>query len=288
MWLWKQYQLAKNTTHGLEPPTQSFETEIVWLYQRYKYRIPKNDPLKRAQYTIPTPILDLLTTTFNINHSYFSSPVTCPTQFTQFYSPFSRDIIFGSLEKAFDHKWQGIRYAHPHNATDLQQAIHWARMVAQNDPYTVIILISPDTDWYKNPNPYIGPFQDTQVIAHFAVDTITYEEPTIPPELNITRKEPSTLQIFCIHHQNNNIGTYEQMKSLKDIVDYLQILQSHTQIAPPTPPNTTVNSSKKWSKSNYPNILPNNNISTPQLPNYQTNLPPKFHPNSATTLMALL
>jgi hypothetical protein len=104
MWLWNQYQLAKNTTHGLEPTTQSFETEIVWLYQRYKYRIPKNDPLKRAQYTIPTPILDLLITTFNINHSYFSSPVTCPTQFTQFYSPFSRDIIFGFLGKAFDHK----------------------------------------------------------------------------------------------------------------------------------------------------------------------------------------
>jgi hypothetical protein len=120
--------MAKNTTHGLEPSTQSFETEIVWLYQRYKYRIPKNDPFKRAQYTIPTQILDLLITTFNITHSYFSSPITCPTQFTQFYSPFSRDIIFGSLGKMFDYKWQGTGYAHPHTSTDLQQAIHWARM----------------------------------------------------------------------------------------------------------------------------------------------------------------
>ena len=41
---------------------QPFETEIVWLYQRYKYRIPKNDPLKYAQYTIPTQILDFLIT----------------------------------------------------------------------------------------------------------------------------------------------------------------------------------------------------------------------------------
>ena len=48
LWLWKQYHQAKNTPHSLEPPTQSFETKIVWLYQRYKYRIPKNDPLKRA------------------------------------------------------------------------------------------------------------------------------------------------------------------------------------------------------------------------------------------------
>ena len=146
--------MAKNTTHGLEPSTQSFETEIVWLYQRYKYRIPKNDPLKRAQYTIPTQILDLLITTFNITHSYFSSPVTCPTQFIQFYSPFSRDIIFGSLGKVFDYKWQGIGYAHSHTSTDLQQAIHWARMAAQKDPYTITIIISPDTDWYQNLNPH--------------------------------------------------------------------------------------------------------------------------------------
>ena len=69
LWLWKQYHLAINTPHSLKPPTQSFETEIVWLYQRYKYRIPKNDPLKRAQYTIPTSILDFTITTFNINHS---------------------------------------------------------------------------------------------------------------------------------------------------------------------------------------------------------------------------
>ena len=236
---------------------------------------------------MPTPILDLLITTFNINHSYFSSPYICPTQFTQFtqfYSPFSRNIVFGSLGKAFDHKWQGIGNAHPHNATELQQAIHWARMTAKNDPYTITILISPDTDWYINFNPYIGPFQDTHVIAHFAADTITYEEPTIPPELNIKRKEPSTTQRFCIHHQNNNIGTYEQMKQLKDIANNLQITQSHTQIAPPTPSNTTVNPNQKWSKLNYPYIFAHNTTPAPQLPYYQTNLPLKSTHNSSIIL----
>ena len=102
----------------------------------------------------------------------------------------------------------------------------------------------PGPDWYKNSSPHAGPFLDTHVLAHFAVDNITYEEPTIPPELNITKKESSTLQIFCIHHQNNHIGTYEQMRLLKDIAENLQILQSHTQIAPPTPSNITVNPSK--------------------------------------------
>jgi len=55
-----------------------------------KIQIPKTIPLKRAQYTIPSPILDLLITMFNIYHSYFSSQVTSPRQFTQFYSPFSQ------------------------------------------------------------------------------------------------------------------------------------------------------------------------------------------------------
>ena len=45
LWLWKQYHQAKNTPHRLEPPTQPFETEIVWLYQRYKYRIPEKTHL---------------------------------------------------------------------------------------------------------------------------------------------------------------------------------------------------------------------------------------------------
>ena len=151
-------------------------------------------------------------------------------------------------------------------------------MAAQNDPHTITIIISPDIDWYQNPNPHAGPFLDTHVIAHFAADTLTYDEPTIPPELNITKKEPSTVQIFCIHHQNNSIGTYEQMKLLNDTTNNLQILHSHTRIAPPTPPNITVNPSKKWSKLTYPNIIPYNNPQVPRLPHYHTNLPLKFHP----------
>jgi ribonuclease HI len=127
-------------------------------------------------------------------------------------------------------------------------------------------------------NSYIGPFLDTHIIAHFAANTIIYEEPIIPPKLNITRKEVSTLRIFCIHHQNYHVGTYEQMKQLTDIANNLQVSQIHTQIAPPTPLNTTVNPSKRWDKSNYPKATTNNNIPIPQLPNYQTNLPLKFHP----------
>ena len=251
---------------------------MVWLYQRYKYRIPKNDPLKLAQYTIPTPILNSFTTSFNISHSYFSSPVTCPTQLNQFYSPFSRDKIFGSLGQAFHHKWQGIGYAHPHNTIDLQQAIHWAHLAAKKDPRTITILISPYRNWYQNSNPHSGLFQDTHIIAHFVADTITCEEPTIPPELNTPRKELSTLKILCRHHQNNYIGTYEQLNQLTHIANNLSIPQPHVQIATHTSPNTPVNPNKKWSKLTYPNTPTFNDKSIPQLPDYQTNFLLKFHP----------
>ena len=41
---------------------------------------------------------------------------------------------------------KGFGYAHPHNATDLQQAIQWACIAAKNDPNTITLLISKDTD----------------------------------------------------------------------------------------------------------------------------------------------
>ena len=36
------------------------------------------------------------------------------------------------------------------------------------------------------------------------------------------------MQIFCIHHQNNNIGTYEQMKVLNDTAIYISTPQTQT------------------------------------------------------------
>ena len=56
-WLWDQYQAALEKPQHLEPPTQPFEIEVTWIYQRYKYRPPKNNPLKLAQYTLLEAIL---------------------------------------------------------------------------------------------------------------------------------------------------------------------------------------------------------------------------------------
>jgi hypothetical protein len=122
-WLWNQYNTNSNTHHQLDPPCQPFVTEVIWLYERYKYRIPKTNPLKRSHYTLPTEILDQILTVFNIKTSYFS-PVTCSTLVNTYYSPFQRDSIFGSRGIVFQHKWADNGYAYPHNKENIQKAIH--------------------------------------------------------------------------------------------------------------------------------------------------------------------
>ena len=104
-----------------------------------------------------------------------------------------------------------------------------------------------------------------------------YHQNLTYPKKNLPRYMCS-IQNFCIHHQNNNMGTYEQLNQLTYIANNLSIQQLHTQIATHIPPDTLVNTSKKWSKVNYPNTPILNETSTPQLPNYQTNLPLRFHP----------
>ncbi|HYP43254.1 MAG TPA: hypothetical protein VEQ18_04470, partial [Candidatus Nitrosocosmicus sp.] len=61
-WLWKKYFKSKNLPHDLMPPIQTFEIEMVWLYQRYKYRTPKIDPLKNSHHSLPNQLLDHIIT----------------------------------------------------------------------------------------------------------------------------------------------------------------------------------------------------------------------------------
>ena len=178
----------------------------------------KNNPLKYSHHSIPEILLDHITTSFNITHSYYSLPVTCSTLIKDFYSPFSRNKIFGSIGHAFSYKWKGIGYVHPHNKEEAEKAIHWARLASKNDPNSVTNLTIPHNKWYQNHTPYIGPFPDTHVIAHIPTDTITYEEPTIPLELNKPRVEPSTIYILCVCHSNINVGNIEQINALHKIL----------------------------------------------------------------------
>ncbi|HYP43503.1 MAG TPA: hypothetical protein VEQ18_05725, partial [Candidatus Nitrosocosmicus sp.] len=156
---------------------------MVWLYQRYKYRTPKTDPLKNSHHSLPNQLLDHIITSYNITHSYFSSPVTCSTKINKFYSPLDRDKVFGSIGKAFTYKWNGIGYAHPHNEATAKKTLRWVRLGAKNDPSTIAVLTLPDKKWYQNLPPHIGPFPDTHVVTYIPADTITYFEPTKPLEI---------------------------------------------------------------------------------------------------------
>jgi hypothetical protein len=278
-WLWKQYTTNSNTHHHLDPPCQPFETEIIWLYERYKYRIPKTDPLKKSQYTIPIDILDLIITFFNIKTSYFSSPVTCSTLVNNYYSPFQRDSIFGSRGTAFKHKWLDNGYAHPHNKENIQKAIHWTRLAAKENQDTMTILTIPDEEWTTNDTPYKTMLNDTHVIIHFPPDTILYTEPTIPPELNKDpRIETLAVCILCIHHKNTTIDIPNLKSKLLQITNKLQINPPHVTMPPPTPINTKVHKHPKWNKSSYPpQINPPNALQIPDFSRtHQSKFPPQY------------
>jgi hypothetical protein len=260
-----QHQL-QHTKH-IDPPRQPFEIEIIWLYEKYKYRIPNTDPLKKSQYTLPPDILNQIITTFKITTSYFSSLVTCPTKINNFYSPFQRDSIFGSHGPTYTHKWQNIGYAHPRKTKYIHKAIHWAQLAAQENHDTITILTIPDEEWTTNETPYKTKFEDTHVSIHFTPDTITYTEPTIPLELNKEpRIEPLAIRILCIHHKNTEIDIEDLETKLLQITTNLQISPPYIKTPPPIPENVKVHKHPKWNKTLYPTHL--HQTTPPQLPSF--------------------
>jgi hypothetical protein len=127
----------------------------------------------------------------------------------------------------------------------------------------------------------VGPFPDMHTIIHFEADTITYKEPTIPIELNHhPRKEPSTLHVYCIYHQDSVLFNTDNIQQLLPILHILNILNAHTQEAQPTPPHTQVNHIPQWNILLYPSLLPLT-MAPPPLPYY-------IPLNTAITLMAPL
>jgi ribonuclease HI len=266
-WLWDQYNHSLPHLPTLEPPLQSFKTEIIWLIYRYNY--PKN-----IQYALPNNILDHLTTTFNITHSYFSSPITCSTLLKQFYSPFPRDCIFGSSGNALSHKWNGCGFAHPPPQM-LPQAIHMARITAKTNPLSYTILINTYPNWHQKTNPFITQYTYTHVITYIPPNILQYHVPLTPTYNKQTHIEKLAIQILCIHHKTTTIGDISTMQQLNDYFPNTPLL---IQIAQPTPPHTKVQIHKTWhTLPDPPPLLYTHHITNP-LPNYTFVLPIKFPP----------
>jgi hypothetical protein len=91
-----------------------------------------------------------------ITHAYCSSPLTCPTQLTQYNSPHNKDIKFGSMGYTKSSRWLGIGLAFPQDHNSTLEAIHWARMAAKEDNQTITILIVNYKDWTTPQLPIIG------------------------------------------------------------------------------------------------------------------------------------
>lgn len=228
------------------PLSTSIQNQNYMTLSTLRIHDPQTNPLKYTQHTNPEPILNYLTSTYNITHSYFPSLVTCPTNVNTYHSPFPRDVIFASLGPTFIHKCTRNGLVHPPNLELTQKAIHWARLATKENPQTITIVIAPDDKWYENYTPQTTQFRDTHVIAYIP-------EPTILPKLNQkSRIEPLRLNILCIHHQNNPLNTTPPHTPLPQILQKLNIPNCYTNIPQPTPPNTTVNKHKGWKKAPNP------------------------------------
>src|SRR5450759_5255757 len=164
-----------------------------------------------------------------------------------------------------------------HNKENIQKAIHWACLAAQENQDTITILTVPDEEWTTNDTPYKTIFDDTHVIIYFPPDSITYTEPTLPPELNKEpRLEPQALCILCIHHKNTTINIPNLESNIRQTTNEMQIYPLYISTPSPTPNHTKVHKHPKWNKSPHPPQTPP--PITPQMPDFPHIHQTKFLP----------
>jgi hypothetical protein len=61
-----------------------------------------------------------------------------------------------------------------------KQAIHWAKLAAEENIENITIIIMHDINWYNNKSPHLPQYQDTHVIAYIQLDTLKYKTPLNP------------------------------------------------------------------------------------------------------------
>ena len=119
----------------LQPPLQDFATKTVCLTQGYVIVLPKkklkeHNPNNNHQILHPSTS-NILIEAYHITQSYYSSPLTCPTQLTQYNSPHNHGMIFGSSRLAKSLKWMGVGIMHPQDHKSTIEAIHWVKMATK-------------------------------------------------------------------------------------------------------------------------------------------------------------
>jgi hypothetical protein len=201
--------------------------------------------------------------------------LTCCTLLKNFYSHFPRDCIFGPLDTAFSHKWNGYGFAHPLPLL-LPQAILMARLAAKENSLSYTILINIDPNWHQHNNPFYSKFLNMHAIVYIPPNTLQYHEPIKPIYDDKSYIVTQAIKILCIHHKTTPIG---DILSLKSLIDNTLNTNSLFQIAPPTPPNTNVHKIKIWHTLPDPTFPMQNNNHIP-LPFYLN-----IHPNTIAIQM---
>ena len=212
---------------------------------------PKKKPKKHNpnynHQTLHPSTLQTLITTYNITHSYYSSPLTCPTTLTQYNSPHNRDIKFGSTGLAHSSKWRGNGLARPPDLKTAMTSIQWACMATQtNYDATTIIIINHKENTL--------PFTHTKL--HIIV--------TIPP--NTIQYNPTSKWPKYVHQLEKQ---------------YTTIIRIHKHDPPsdnPQPPNAIISNILGLYNINYPPPLRKNNKILQGMASSPTIQPPRNQP----------
>ena len=127
--------------------------------------------------------------------------------------------------------------------------------------------------------PYSTQFEDTHVITHFLPNTIKYTESTI---LLKSKKEPHieslASRISCIHHKNHIIEIPNFQAKMLQIATKLQILVPYINLPQSTLVNIVIKKYTNWNKLTHLQMLNQNILIFPLLPDYTHIRPLKYLP----------
>lgn len=184
MYLAKEYNGFETDSQGPvidKRNKMDIATKGLWMIQRYLVDIPPKIPKTGQKPTLAyqhglfqTQLLQHIINTYNLQHSYYSSPLSCPIGITKYFNPHHRNLFFGSTRLARRHKWMGRGYAHFHNAQLATKARHWVQIAAQHTPNSPTILLIPRTDWIEMALPYNISQTDIQLLAPFGPSQLQY------------------------------------------------------------------------------------------------------------------
>jgi hypothetical protein len=122
---------------SLQHPLQDLGIEYFLVDTKtHHHNVKETHPIQQPTPHITPEITQLLVDLFNIVHSYYSSPLTCP-----YNLPHIWDILFGSMGHAQISKQTTSMLAHPTNYNTTLEAIHWVGMEAKEDSNATTILI---------------------------------------------------------------------------------------------------------------------------------------------------